>query len=938
MRSYLGYCFLTAFALLLTACGGGGGETPNPVAAPATPVTTDFRVSVDLPDQMTLAQQRSLSLLPQAYANAVKDLTEQNFAAVWLDDKGKVLESIELTDWQTNGEGIYTFTGDTKPRVNAVLLIDPAGIPEFTLGEALPEGLYMTPLASERLTVTLETSMTYYALTKRIVKDGNWGVFTEVFTDAPQGKVLFALQDINNMALDIRDTLFPQIGLEGMTLKDLMQLSIVKSMTDGRIERFYTEQDAALADIKAILNDGYWQVAAGSSNNGTVLMSDHTSYNGSQTEVAEFRWKKSGNEDINLSEFFTYLSGSTAFGTEDVTHQVLTSQGWTGLFSYLKVILATQRTAMLTDAGLTKDDKSGISLEANVYSLSGKRIHDFLSSRENHFMTRYIKDTATFDENASGFYFTWRPEKETYLLCDTTNDKDTCRVYSTQLPDTAFTSLDDLITAQANAGPEFESVNGFKLSDNVVVEIIDDGLFTVRYWSNIAVDEWVVQEQGVWSPVTIAGKQMIRFDVPDVIKQLSDNYRFNSLALFLVVDRGFVNIGETLLDGEQFHYSGFDNDAKDQIFAAATRDNLPAFDNCIFGNTALANEDLFLNAVTECGGDEHFTTQGVSDLVDKTLVQIAEDGEITAQILRSDNTWEFYRHTEPVSGSNRSWTLLDNSYLKVLENADTPDSFEYWAKTNYDYALRVMAIKQYIHPDNGQPEETVITNFMAREYQADQLAACSTNDSGWDQTTTTPMVKKTQEEYQTQAASCKQAWYGRVPRFTEALLVGQTGNLSDDKALTFASDTSRYLKLTDNFSGDYFLGSYVDSDGCGFNFDIRWKLEDDGTLYYEAIDGSMKERIQLSDTDGLKLAIKAFNHQTRWETDDTLLYGDNEGEIWSDIVTLIDASEVPDVVPIEAPETPPPAEGEPPAEPTGPPAGTILNDGQTCAFTEQPAA
>lgn len=107
----------------------------------------------------------------------------------------------------------------------------------------------------------------------------------------------------------------------------------------------------------------------------------------------------------------------------------------------------------------------------------------------------------------------------------------------------------------------------------------------------------------------------------------------------------------------------------------------------------------------------------------------------------------------------------------------------------------------------------------------------------------------------------------------------------------------------------------------------------------------MNERIQITDTDGLTLAIKAFNHQNRWQTDETLNYSSDEGEIWSDIVTLIDASSVPNVIPTEAPppveeETPPegetpPAEGEEPPveeEPAGPPAGTILNDGEVCAF------
>ncbi|GAL05225.1 hyothetical protein [Photobacterium aphoticum] len=110
-------------------------------------------------------------------------------------------------------------------------------------------------------------------------------------------------------------------------------------------------------------------------------MVDSTQYDGVETTVNEFRWEKSGNTDITLNEFFTYFSESTAFGTEDITHQVLTSSGWKGLFSYLQVVFATQTTALLTDAALTQDDEAGITLDANVYSLNGKKCMTFYQAK-----------------------------------------------------------------------------------------------------------------------------------------------------------------------------------------------------------------------------------------------------------------------------------------------------------------------------------------------------------------------------------------------------------------------------------------------------------------------------------------------------------------------------------------------------------------------------
>ncbi|MGR5061510.1 hydrogenase expression protein HypA [Photobacterium sp. DNB22_13_2] len=947
MRSYMGYTLLFISSLLLVACGGGS-DTAQPVAGTPAPVSNTFTVSVDAPDGMELAYQQSFSLIQPAYANAVQNLTEQNFAAIWLDDKGKIFDSIEITRFEDKGDGIYELDAGTSFRINAVLLIDLDGVPEFTVGETIPEGLFLTPLAVERLAVSLESTLTFFAFAKRVAADESWGIFTEVFQDAPQGKVSLALEDINKLSIDIRDTLLPKIGVQGLSLKDLMSLTIVKTMTDGRIERFITEQSAALANIMAILDDGYWTINTFEGNTGKGILTNNTSYDGSETQINEFRWKKDGGEDIALDIIFSYLSNSTSFGSEDIRSQVLTNQGWVGLFSYLKVQFATDRNALMTDAALNIDDKLGVTLEAQVYSLADKKMHDFLSSRENHFLTRYIKSEATFSDGASGFYFSWRPESETYLLCDNTNDKNTCRVYPVLTPDAAFTALSDVRTPVFDIALSSDQINGFNLTENIIAEFIEDDFFTVRYWSRIAANEWTIQDTGVWAPTTVSGKSVIRFDIPDVIKQVADNYPFSGDKLFLVEDRGYVNIGEVLLELEEFNFSGFDNDAKAQIFDAATRDNLPPFAECDFGDTEFGNEGLFLNAITECGGDERFTTQSVNDLVDKNLVQISDDGEITTHILRNDNTWEFYRNTSAETGS-RNWSLTDDGYLKLIGNTNLEDEFDFWSLTNYEYQQNLLAIKVF----SQQGQEAQISSLMAREYAPDSLAACLDSDSGWDQTTTTPVVKESLSNYNNQVQQCKQIWFGRDPVFTEALLVGQTGNNSDDKALIFASDpggdsgdhsnddTARYLKLSDDFDGDFFKGSYVDGSGCGFNFAIRWKIEEDGTLYYESVDEShpMNERIQITDTDGLKLAIKAFNHQTRWETDETLNYGSDEGEIWSDIVTLIDASLVPNVEPVEPPPPTPPAEGEEPPveeEPAGPPGGTILNDGQTCAYLEVP--
>lgn len=930
MRAYLGYCLVAVCCLVLSACGGGGKDEPVAVGE-AAPVSTKFTVTVDTPADLLTAKTHSFSLINKAFAEAQADLNEQNFAAVWLDDKGKIFEQIDITSWNSLGNGTYELEVGTNIRINAVLLVDLSPTPDttITIGDALPSHLYITPLTEERIGVDLKSTLAYYALTQRILLDESWGVFEEVFFNASRSKIFRFQQDLNAIADDLEATILPKVGLQGIRLRDLLSLSIVQTMTKGRMERFVTEQAAAKANIQLILNNGYWEISTFSSNDGSGILTEQTSYSGQGTElgetsVEEYRWDKNGGEDISLTEVFTYLSDSTDFGSDDITHQVLTSEGWVGLFSYLKVEVATSATMLLTDAALNKDDEAGITMDAKVYPLASKKIHDFLSSKDNHYITRYIQEDATFQEGAFGFYFTWRPESETYLLCDNRNNNTACRVSPVSLPNSPYPELSDVLTSPDLAVVEstvenINAVNGFKIADNVVVELIEDNVFTARYWVNIAADSWSVQEVSAWAPINASGQAMFRFDVPDIIKQLSDNYRFDHQNLFLVKDRNFVHIGETLLDKETFHYSGFDDNAKLQIFEAASRDNLPPFGVCNFGNMFGANMSNYLNAVTECGGDERFTTQSVNDLINQHLIQISEQGDISTTILRSNNSWESYSNTT-LESANRRWALTEEGYLQLTPNTANPDDFDYWALTNLDRDRGILAVKVYsADPENGNNQ---ISTLMTKEYAPDQLATCTNQDSGWDLPTTSPITVKTLAQYQNQATQCKETWEQRVPRFTEALLIGQTGNTSDDKALRFASDSSRFLQLSDEFIGDFFKGRYLDSDGCGFDFEILWKLEEDGTLYYEAVDGSMNERISMTDTDGFRFAIKAFNHQTRWQADETLQFGAEDGEVWSDIVSLVDATNVPNIV-LETP-----AEGET--------AGTVLNDGLECILPPPP--
>ncbi|UTM58435.1 hypothetical protein L4174_006240 [Photobacterium sp. CCB-ST2H9] len=951
MRAYLMIGLSLLLAGLLSACGGGSGEAGiKPAELP--PVKTSFTVTVDLPAGLNTAQQGNhWDLISKAYA-ATPTLLQDNFAVLILNSQGKVMGQTEITDFQQDDSN-YTITVQSPLLLQGVLVLDLDGPPQFAIGDRLPTDLFLTPLTDTEIALSLKTTLAYQALVKRVVKDGNWGIFSQTVSNPGNLDVRNAGDFINELADELSVTLIPKLGLNGVNLSTLMSLTVVNDILEGVMTRKYTEMTAQKDTIQTIFNAGFWRLHSQSSLNGSKLEADMMDFNSpdtatNETRQVDWQWQKNSDSDVSLTEAFTYFSEQplVQFDQKEdaIQGQILTGSGWKDLYEYFKVLISSSNTAIVTDAGLEESDDRNVTIRVNSYPLSGQNMHDFLTTKENHFMTRYVPGTAAFSDGAMGYYFTWSPDTTRMLLCKTNVSGDHCTVAPKGNPTVPYTTLEDMVAVE-DAG-SFEQVNGYHLTDNVVLEFVFNNTHRVNYWVNVGGDGWMVVETGIWSPVTVLEKQMFQFAVPDVIQQLANRYPFDTPYLFLVVDNGAVHQGEAILKDDDFHFAGFNHAAKEQIYAVTSRANLPPFGDCTFGDTAPATEDQFLNAVTECGGDDRFTTDGVNAMVNQHLVQISTEadslGELEAVILKSDNTWEYYLNTVLQPGTaNRQWQLNENGFLRLTEDStDSFSDYQLWAMTHKKNETRpILAVKTFSQKDMGGANETEISHLMTKQYAPNTLAACTASDSGWNTSTQMPSSAKTKTEYESQSASCVVSWESRTPRFTQNMLAG--------KALVFNSDTSRHLILNNQADSQagFNTGSYRDSDGCGFSIPVRWKLEADGTLYYENamaqadIDatfsngakkfptGDFREWLKVSDTDGRTLTIKGFNHFMRWESASPALSAE-QGEMWSDVVTLIPAGDAPAVT-VQEPTDPP--------QPGSPFPGTVLRDGQTCNLTPPPA-
>ncbi|OAN18192.1 hypothetical protein A3K86_04655 [Photobacterium jeanii] len=945
MRAYIRIMAYAMLGAVLSACGGGGSD--DPVAAPTevVEVSSRFSVTVDVPEGLATAYRSSvpssqsassfafashkaltLDIIPKAHADILSSLQEKNFKVVLIDGQGKVYRTATISNWQKTSNGGYQFDADTLLRFNAVLLVDLFDEPEAILGEPLPKSYYIAPLNSQDVVVSLNGTLALQAINKRIVDTGDWGVFTDIVLDPNARKLRLATTYMTQINSEIESALRPQLGTLGMTLQNILVLSKVRDITDGIIDRTYSEQLGAEADIELILNEGFWRINSFESIAESGINANQFAFDGAESRQTDTGWRKDAETDINFSTYFTYFSESTRFSSDDITKQVFTGSGWQGLFDYDKVVTATRRSALMTNSALQGNEELGRNVSARVYPLANKKIRYFLSSKDNHHISKYIQEEAIFADDAFGFYFTWQPQREQYLLCDTRNNNTACRATKPLETEVYHTSLEDMINTQAAA--IISGVNGFQLSDKFVVELVEQqGLFVANYWFNVAGDNWEIMAEGTYAPVVIGSSEFIQFIVPDLIKQLDDSYRFSTNNLFLVEDRSFINIGETLLKFEPFHFAGVNNAAKSQIFAAASRDNLPAFGRCSFGDTSTATTDKFLNAIIECGGDERFTQSDISSLINQHLVQLTDNGDIDTVILKPDNTWEYYFNSE-LQHDDRTWEHTEEGYLRLNWDPAQEQDFDLMAITSRDRNTDLFAYKVFFSRfDPFGPTSKQIVSAINKEYSPVGLRACETDDSGWSIATVAPVNKASLTQYQNSVTSCLVGWDNKTVRFNEQTLIGETGIAADDKALKFARDSSRFLKLSDEFDGDFFRGKYIDTDGCGFNIDVLWRVEEDGTLFYKAVDGSLNERLMITESDGLRFAIKGFNHQTRWQS--TLGFGADEGETWSEIVTFISAADVPNVIPVPPPTVP---EGQPAPPPPGVAQGTVLDDGLACEY------
>lgn len=192
MRAFIRIMAVAMLGGILTACGGGGSDDPVVAPQEAVEISSRFTVTVDVPEGLATAYQStspksksplSINIISTAYADILSSLQEKNFKVVLIDGQGKIYRTSTLSGWKKLSNGGYQFDADTSLRMNAILLVDLFNEPEVIIGDPLPKYLYMVPLTSGEVVVSLNSTLAYQAIAKRVVEKGDWGVFLETVVD-----------------------------------------------------------------------------------------------------------------------------------------------------------------------------------------------------------------------------------------------------------------------------------------------------------------------------------------------------------------------------------------------------------------------------------------------------------------------------------------------------------------------------------------------------------------------------------------------------------------------------------------------------------------------------------------------------------------------------------------------------------------------------------
>ncbi|GGB14941.1 hypothetical protein [Agarivorans gilvus] len=893
-------------ASLLSACGSSddnnGGTTP-----PEETTSTSFAISVDAPPSLITTQIQGISLFTQAYADPVDSLTKDNFAVAIIDADGNVIENVELTDeqWSQEPDGSYVITLPGGVRLDCVILVDLDGTPAVQLNQPLPSDNIFAPTTSEAFQVDLSSTAAYRAVVEQIAaastSGSDWGDFASAVPSGNEvaSDVSVAQQLVSSVIEEVREQIEQAILDSGndFTLEDILEDPAVQELADNVVDRIETETGAADSNVAELLQQGFWWVNSYSENDYLEFETGNISFDGVTTSESLYIWDVKGGEALDLTmadeEYAQTIATADTTGYE-VDRWVLGSEGWLADYDMPLFRSADASSATMTNIGLHSDASLDRTISLKQVDLAGASIRAFAATEDASDLVPYIPANAMFSEGAQAYLGSETAAEDRYRIYnwDCEQEGEFCnRIYRNMgggAEEAAPTSLDALFSEQAAEENDY-AMQGIWMTPtqagntSVLAEFVQDDANTVNFYKIFHNDQTTekLSFSTTWQTQTVSGQEIVRVSLP--LALVAYGAESDDLEIFFTVAEGLVRRGNVEMAGTENFYL-FNQQAIEDMGDALHRESCD-----LEGLATDFSEQQYKDFFASCAYLS--ASDGISDFYDGRLVRIAgSDGTTRAYDFNEDGSVDYYRAGVLLDGV--TYSVTDEGFIKVEFADDSYDLLTFVAAEdleNQDELLTVAVFTQ---------DSELAEAWYFKGWFTDRAAiySCGTGDSDWDDANEVPVegTEKVLANYQAAVTECQMPIAGRVAKFDAERLKG----------------TALKASYEEEQEEEYYLFSDVASSEAGWyegevriiheqlSIDMIWQVTEAGELKLRATfdDGSGAVDIEETNTivasNGVEFSLKIFAQQSNWATDFDYMSAD-EGEIWSDVRTLVAIDDVP---------------------------------------------
>ena len=505
-------CSALAGSMALMGCSGSSDSTTAP--AP-TPVSTDFKVNINVPDGLSatpVANKSFASILTsfffsEATAADVSDqLGEGNFKVAIVDSAGIVTALVTPESLTQEADGSWVVTLPGGQRLDCVIIADLSKTPDVKVGEKLPADAIYAPTVSEAFEIDPRSTAAFQQFIEDVADNLNLQTGSG-FTETEIAEFMTAVQELPLPAYT-----------PGQTLDQYLAEAIPELALEVEREIFVaqnTDTTFSLADYfgaGGVLNwYGFW---------GTF-------------ERGQFSYTAATQTTNDIEQDFDGTNWVDVALTPSTDALVLTSTGWIANADLDTV------TSINADGSFTVSDTIVASAQEKIsgtaVNVEGQSIRAFLPEFKD-----VIPTAAVFSAGAVAYQLSFENLNDSYELDAFDNGAGATATTMLDALGNSFTTLDSVLTPTASTSNDPTQMNLVDVSQiagsPIALEFVGSGATgTINVYS---IDSGTfpavasVIDTATWERRTVQGTDLIIINAQGNVLGEVDGEEFYMLAVY----------------------------------------------------------------------------------------------------------------------------------------------------------------------------------------------------------------------------------------------------------------------------------------------------------------------------------------------------------------------------------------------------------------------